>query len=85
MTEEKTTGTSPVASILGVLVFIFVIVEVVIFLFMGGSSVATEPSPIFGDFFPLVTILVIIVLGIVFFLSIEKAQKRAENVRRSNT
>jgi heme/copper-type cytochrome/quinol oxidase subunit 4 len=85
MTEENESRTSPATSILSVLVLIFTIVEVVIFLFIGGSSVATEPNPIFGNLFPLVTILVIVVLGIIFFLGIEKVQKRNENVRRSNT
>ena len=85
MPEENVGRSPPVTSILSVLVLIFVIVEVVIFLFMGGSSVATEPNPIFGEFFPLVTIWVIVVLGIIFFFSIEKTQKRTENVRRTNT
>lgn len=84
MTEE-TPPSSPVGSILGVLIFILVIVEVVVFLFMGGSSVAAEPTPIFGDFFPAVTILVLIILGFIFFFSIEKTQKRTENVGKSNT
>jgi heme/copper-type cytochrome/quinol oxidase subunit 4 len=84
MTEEEPRS-SPLPPIIGVLVFIFIIVEFVVFIFMGGSSVATEPNPIFGDFFPAITILVIIVLGIIFFLSIEKTQKRNENVGKPNT
>lgn len=83
MTEE-TPRSSPVAGIPGVLVFILVMVEIAVFLFMGGSSVAAEPNPIL-DFFPGVVILVIIALGIIFFFSIERTQKRSKNVGKSNT
>jgi hypothetical protein len=85
MDDENTPMKSLLGSILGTIVFIFVIIEVVIFLLMGGSSVATEPTPIFGNYFSIVVILVIVAIAVFFVGIAKRSEKRAENVRESNS
>jgi hypothetical protein len=76
VTEKNEPSSSGITSFLGICALIFAIIMVAILLTMGWSSVATEPNPIFGNDFPLVMLLLIVVLSIVFFLGIEVAQRR---------
>jgi len=51
---------------LSILVIFATVIFIILAIFMGGSSVATEPNPILGDYFPHVVTLIVLIGGIIF-------------------
>ena len=77
--EDSEPLSKGVQNLLGIIIIVHIIILIITLPFMGFSSLATEPNPIFGKFFSAWVLLILIVIGISFFISSEKIQKRDKN------